>query len=498
VPGTDDASHPFWSADGRSIGFFSQKKLKTVEAFSGRSPQVLWDAPNGRGGSWNREGTIIFTPDTFKGIYRISGSGGTPQEVTKLDRSRLEQSHRWPVFLPDQRHFLYLAANFGGQFDKNTIFVGSLDSDEKHRVLTASSNAAYADPGYLLYWQDNSLTAQQFDTRSFTLSGPPRSITDDVQYFPPTDLALFAVSGKETLVLQTGKGVDKSQLDWYDRSGKRLGTVGPPGLYGNPAIAPDGRRVAFEQTDKDGRHLDVWVRDLASDAVVRITFRKGLNEHPVWGPGGKQLEFCSNEDIAWGLNQKNADGSGAEQEVLAPTTGRVTFWDWSRDGKYRLVGKDEELFYISGDTQELKPLIPGKSATHNAQFSPDGHWIAYSSNETGAWEVYISPFPSVSSKWLVSRGGGVEPRWRRDGKELYYLSAEYNVMAVAIKTGDRFESGTPLMLFQPRLRQPISAMDVVSYDVSADGQKFLVNTKVDTPSAAPLSFILNWASELEK
>ena len=410
----------------------------------------------------------------------------------------MEQSHRWPIFLPDQRHFLYLAANFGGQFDKNTLYVGSLDSNEKHQLLIASSNAAYADPGYLLYWQDNTLMAQQFDARSFTLSGQPRAITDGVQYFSQTDLALFAVSGKGTLVVQTGKGVDKSQLVWCDRSGKQVGALGPPGLYGNPAIAPDGRRVAFEQTDKDGRHLDIWVRDLASDAVVRITFRRGLNEHPVWGPGGKQLAFSSNEDIAWGLNQKNTDGSGAEQEVLHPTTGRVTFWDWSRDGKYRLVGKDEELFYQSVEGQGLKALLPGKSATRNAQFSPDGQWIAYSSNETGTWEVYVSPFPSVSSKWLVSRGGGEEPRWRRDGKEIYYLSTEGKVMAVAVRTDIKFESGTPVTLFQTHLRQSISAMDVVSYDVSADGQKFLINSKVDAPSAAPLSFILNWTSEMEK
>ena len=278
LPGTEDASHPFWSGDGRSLGFFSQGKLKTVDAYSGRSAQVLGDAPHGRGGAWSRDGTILFTPDTFTGIYRISASGGTPQEVTKPDPSRLEQSHRWPVFLPDQHHFLYLAANFGGKFEKNAIYVGSLDSNEKHQLLIASSNAAYAEPGYLLYWQDNTLMAQQFDGRSFTLSGQPRAITDGVQYFAQTDLALFAVSGKGTLVVQTGKGLDKSQLVWYERSGKQVGALGPPGLYGNPAIAPDGRRVAFEQTDKDGRHLDIWVRDLASDAVVRITFRRGLND----------------------------------------------------------------------------------------------------------------------------------------------------------------------------------------------------------------------------
>ena len=498
LPGTEDASHPFWSADGRFLGFFSEGKLKTVDAYSGRSPQVLCDAPHGRGGAWNREGTILFAPDTFTGVSRIQAAGGTPQEVTKPDASRLEQSHRWPVFLLDQHHFLYLASNFGGKFERNTLYVGSLDSNERHQLLSASSNPAYADPGYLLYWQDNTVMAQPFDPRTFALSGQPRPITDGVQYFPQTDLALFAVSGKGTLVVQTGKGVDKSQLVWFDRGGKELGTLGQPGLYANPAIAPDGKRVAFEQTDKDGRHVDIWVRELASDAVVRMTFRKGLNEQPVWGPDGKQLAFGSNEDIAWGLSQKNADGSGPERQVLDPTTGRVTFWDWSRDGKYRLVGKDEELFYLSGEGQDPKPLLPTRSTVHNAQFSPDGQWIAYASNETGNWEVYVSPFPAAGSKWLVSSGGGGEPRWRRDGKELYYLSPEGKMMAVAVKAGAKFESGPPVTLFQARLHQSISAMDVCSYDVSADGRRFLINTKVDAPSAAPLTFILNWVSEMEK
>jgi Tol biopolymer transport system component len=497
LPGTEDASHPFWSADGRFLGFFSDGKLKTVDAFSGRSPQILCDAPHGRGGAWNREGTILFTPDTFTGLSRIQASGGTPQEVTKPDASRLEQGHRWPVFLPDQRHFLYLAANFGGKFEKNTLYVGALDSNEKHQLLSASSNPAYAEPGYLLYWQDNSVMAQSFDPRTFALSGQPRAVADGVQYFPQTDLALFAVSGKATLVVQTGKGVDRSQMVWFDRDGKEVGNLAEPGLYANPAIAPDGKRVAFEQTDKDGRHVDIWVRELASDAVVRMTFHKGLNEQPIWGPDGKQLAFGSNEDIAWGLSQKNADGSGAEQHVLEPTTGRVTFWDWSHDGKYRLVGKDEELFYLSGEGPELKPVLPTRSTAHNAQFSPDGQWIAYSSNDTGNWEVYVSPFPAAGSKWLVSRGGGVEPRWRRDGKELYYLSPEGKMMAVAVKAGAKFESGTPVMLFQARLHQAISAMDVCSYDVTADGKRFLINTKVDAPSAAPLTFILNWDAEME-
>ena len=497
VPGTEEASHPFWSGDDKSIGFFAQSKLKTVEAFTGRPPRVLADAPYGRGAAWSKEGTIVYTPDVRAGIYRIPAAGGTPRQITNPDMSQMEQSHRWPVFLPDQHHFLYLAANFGGGVENDRLMVGSIDSDEKHALLKASSNAAYAEPGYLLYWQDNALVAQPFDEKTFALKGQARAIFEGVQYFPATQLAVFAVSGPGTLVAQTGRGVDKSQLAWFDRSGKRLGDLGPPGHYGNPALSPDGRRLAFEQTEPDGRHVDIWIRDLGGDAAARITFNQGLNEQAVWSRDGKKLAFSNNADAGWGLSQKNADGSGDEQRVLPPPGGRIMFWDWAPDGKSRLVGKDEGLFNLLESKTELTPLLQTNGTVRNAQFSPDGKWFAYSSNETGAWEIYVSPFPAVGSKWLVSRGGGTEPRWRRDGKEMFYLSNDGKITAVPIKLGATFESGAPVPLFQPRLRQPISALDLSSYDVSADGQKFLINTKVDAPSAAPLSIILNWQKEIE-
>jgi eukaryotic-like serine/threonine-protein kinase len=499
VPGTEDASHPFWAPDGRSIGFFAQGKLKTVDAFSGRSPQVLADAPNGRGGAWNQDNVILFSPEVFTGLYRVSSAGGTPIQVTTPDTSKFETSHRWPFFLPDGKHFLYLAANFSGRFDKNVILLGSLDSSEKRTIVSSDANAAYAEPGYLLYRRDNALVAQHFDARTYALSGEPRTISDGVQYFPQTDLALFGVAGNKTLVVQTGKGAAKSQLVWFDRSGKQLGTVGQPGFLADPSLSPDGRRVAFQQVDSDGRHVDIWIRDLTNDAIARLTFGPGLNELPVWSPDAKRIAYAANHNLNYGLYQKNADGSGSGQE-MATSSGayRQGFSDWSRDGQYLLVWKSGELWYFSGSDLQLKPLFQGKWVVRNAQFSPDGKWIAYSSNETGNWEIYVSPFPAVNSKWQVSRGSGEEPRWRRDGKELFYLSADRKMMAVSVKTSSNFESGTPLALFQPHLRQSISANDLVSYDVSADGRRFLINAKVDEPNAAPLAVVLNWSSEMEK
>jgi serine/threonine protein kinase len=496
LSGTEDASHPFWSPDSRSIGFFANGKLKRVD-ITGGSAQILCEAPNGRGGAWNPEGVILFTPDFFTGLSQVSSAGGTPNEVTHPDFSRYESSHRWPVFLPDGRHFLYLAANFAGRFDKNEIFLGSLDSTEKRPILSASANVSYADPGYLLYMRDNTLVAQKFDPRTFLLSGETHSLSDEVQYFPQTDLALFGVAGKSTLIVQSGKGADKSQLTWFDRTGRPAGAIGSPGGFANPSISPDGRRVAFEQTDRDGRHVDIWIHELANNSTLRFTFGSSLNEIPIWSPDGKRIAYGSSQKLNFNLYQKNADGSGSEEQITDFGNMQTGIWDWSRDGKFLLVRKDVELWYLSAADHQAKPFLQPKWIVRNAQLSPDGKWVAYASNENGSWEVYVSPFPNPNSRWQVSRGGG-EPRWRRDGKELFYLAADGKLMSVPVKTAATFEAGSPVALFQTHMRQPISAQDLFSYDVAADGQKFLINTKVDEPNAAPLSIILNWASDMEK
>jgi serine/threonine protein kinase len=496
IAGTEDASHPFWSPDSRSVGFFAQGKLKRVDVVGGGSPQVLCDAPHGRGGTWNKEGVIVFAPDIWVGLHRVSAGGGTPVEITQPDASQFEQSHRWPMFLPDGRHFVYLAANFSGRPDENKIYVGSLGSNEKYLVVKASSNAAYAAPGYLLYVRDNALVAQKFDTSKYALSGDSRVINDEVQYLPQIDLAIFSV-GANALLAQVGKGSARSQLTWFDRSGKQIATVGTAAVIQNPALSPDGRRVAFNQTDKDGRLEDVWVRDLGSDAALRLTFSPGLNELPVWSPDGKRIAYLSNRQLKSTLDIRNADGSGAERMISEHPKTDLACWDWSRDGRYLLIGKGRELWYMTLPDEQMKPLFQGNWIVRNAQFSPDGKWIAYASNETGNWEVYVSPFPSLSSRWQVSNGGE-EPRWRNDGKELFYLSSENKMMAVPVKLGSNFEAGTPVTLFQTHLRQLIASADLVRYDVSADGQKFLINSRVDEPNAAPLSVVLNWAAEMER
>ena len=496
---TQGASYPFWSPDGRVIGFFADGKLKKVSVSDGQV-EVLCDAPNGRGGTWNRDGVIVFTPNASGGLSRVSSSGGSPVEMSKPDTTRFEWSHRWPVFLPDGKHFLYLAANFSGQLENNAIFLSSLDSKERHLLVSTNANAAYAEPGYLLYLRDKTLVAQPFDLRRYVLSGEPHTLSDEVLYFPQVDRAVFSASSGEVLVTQTGKAASLSQPAWFDRSGKPAGTVGVPGSYNNVRLSPDGRRVATDQTDPDGRRIDIWIHEPARGTKTRLTFDPGTDQGPLWSADGKQILFDSNRKLGMQLSLKNADGSGPEEQVTADF-GAATIanvWDWSRDSKYILYGKGNELWSVSWPERVAKPLILAKWTVRNAQFSPDGRWIAYASNETGGMEIYVSPFLSANGKWQVSSAGGTEPRWRKDGKELFYLSAEGKMTAVAVTTGARFEAGSPVALFQTHRRQPVSSQDVFSYDVSGDGQRFLIATKVDETNAAPLSVLLNWASEMQK
>jgi Tol biopolymer transport system component len=500
VEGTDGASYPFWSPDGQSIAFFAQGKLKRTDILS-KSVQVICDAPNGRGGAWNKDGVIVFTPDVFTGLYRVPAAGGTANPLTQLDGTRMESSQRWPVFLPDGKHYLYLGANFAGHFEMNAIFLGALDSAEKRLVVAASSNAVYVEPGYLLYLRDGALVAQRFDRHAYSVKGDPQLIQNDIQYLVQIDQGLFDAASNGTLIMETGKSGTESQLTWFDHTGKKLESVGGIGSFANPSLSPDGTRVAYDQASPGGREIGVWVHDLTTDAATRLTLSASLNQVAVWSPDGKKLVFTSNRTVFNRMFVKNADGSGPEEEITNPEQDKVrqvVAWDWSRDGKYLLVRSESELWYYSISDRKSHPYLQGQYSVRNAQLSPDGKFAAYSSNETGAWEVYVTPFPMPSSKWQVSHGGGEEPRWRRDGKELFYLSTQGTLMSTKVKLGTSFEAMTPVALFQSRRRQKISSQDVFTYAVSNDGDRFLFNTIVDRRQATPLWIMQNWALQMEE
>ena len=495
IPNTEGANFPFWSADGRSLGFFGDGKLKRLE-LAGGSVQTLCDAPTGRGGTWNMNGDIVFTPNGLlgEGLYRISASGGTPTLIASPDRSLKEDSLRWPFFLPDGIHYLYSAINLSGQKDLYAIYVGALNANEKHLVLRTQSNAAYVDPGYVLFYRDHTLFAQRFDLRNLKLSGEPAPLYSDIAFGPRISKAVYSASRSGLLVAQKA-GVSVSQLVWFDRKGHELGVAVKPGIYGNVALSPNGRFVASDTTDPGSLNTDIYTYDVDSGEAKRLTFDPAIDSMPIWSPDGKRFVFSDNRGAHFDLYLKDSDGAREEQEIPQDGSDRHPN-DWSRDGKHILYERGADLWYVS--LPDLKPteFLKATSTLKTARFSPDGKWVAYASSESGKWEIYVTSFPDARGKWQISNGGGTQPLWRGDGHELFYLSTDDKIMGVPVKTGANFDPGTPAMLFQAYPRETVAATsEQFFYDVSRDGQKFLINTQLKS-AITPMSVVLHWPSKL--
>jgi Tol biopolymer transport system component/tRNA A-37 threonylcarbamoyl transferase component Bud32 len=496
LTGTEGASYPFWSQDGRSLAFFADAQLKKLEV-SGGPVQTICDAPSGRGGTWNKDGVIVLAPNTNVGLYRVPASGGTPTQIAAFDKNRGEDSLRWPVFLPDGKHYLYLSANFSGLKGVNAIFVGSLDSSEKRFVVESTANAAYAAPGYLLFYRDKTLLAQPFDLKRFALTGEATTILPEVQFLPQVKRAVFAVSDHGLLVAQSGTEAALSQMVWFDRKGNALGSVGKPDVYGNVFLAPDGKSVAVDKTDMGSLNTDVWTYDLQRDSAKRLTFDPAIDAVPVWSPDAARVVFSSNRQLLFRMYLKDSDGAHDEKSIVEDEFYNFPS-DWSRDGKYILYYHGTDLWFLTYPELKSSLFLKAPSALRNAQFSPDGKWVAYASNESGKWEIYVTSFPDARGKWQVSSGGGEQPRWRGDGKELFYLSSDGKMMVAPATLGANFDAGAPVVLFQSTPRQPVLVYDLFVYDVSRDGQRFLINTQVKQAESTPMSVILNWPAKLEK
>jgi eukaryotic-like serine/threonine-protein kinase len=399
---TEGATFPFWSADGKFLAFFADGKLKKMEVASGLM-QTLCDAPSGRGGTWNKDGVIVFTPSglLLSGLYRISASGGTPIPISTPDVSRGENTHRWPMFLPDGRHYLYLAANVTGGSDPDGIFMGLLDSNEKRFVVKTSTNAAYAAPGYLLFYRDKTLFGQRFDLNKFELTGEPKAILTEIQYLPRIARTVFAVSDNGVLFVQKSSEASFSRLAWFDRKGNEIGVVGTPDMYSNVVLARNGKFAAVDKTDNGTQNTDVWTYDLQNGRTKKLTFDPAIDAMPVWSPDGGQLMFSSSRQHVFDLYLKNADG--VQEERLIVHSGTDDFPnDWSRDGKYLLYmqGRDLwwDLWFVTFPELKSSPYLRTTSTIKNGQFSPDGKWVVYASNETGKWEIYVTSFPIARGK----------------------------------------------------------------------------------------------------
>ncbi len=494
LPGTEGARLPFWSPDNRWVAFFTANKLKKIEV-SGGPAQALCDAVTANGGAWNRDGVIIF--GRASGLFRVSATGGEVTVLTTTDGVRQEIAHHSPSFPPDGQHFLY--SILSGQKEVRGIYLGSLDGKVRQRLLSDFSSAVCAPPGFLLFRREEALLAQPFDIGKRQLSGEPFPVAERVGHDPAFRQHLnISVSDNGVLVLDSHFNRQSSQLLWLDRGGKQTGALGEWTAVSRPWLAPDEKRFVAERADANNTY-DLWLVDVPGANPTRFTFDPGSDAFPVWSPDGKRIIWLSSREGNIRLYQKAASGAGQE-EPLFNINGYPT--DWSRDGRLIIYNRfspktAQDVWVLPLDgAQQPFPFLQTEAYESEAQLSPDGRWMAYVSDESGKFEVYVQRFPDHSGKRQISTNGGLGPHWRRDGRELFYHAADGKLMAVPVGGGENFEPGAAVALFEFRSRS--NSIIAAPYTVTGDGQRFLVNAIVDAEPRAPLTVVVNWAAGAKK
>jgi eukaryotic-like serine/threonine-protein kinase len=503
LAGTEAAMYPFWAPDGRAIGFFADSKLKRID-LTGGAPQVLADAQLGRGGTWNANGVIVFAPTTDGPLMRVMANGGTPEVVTTLVSGQV--SHRWPQFLPDGQRLIFLVTL--GEQETHGVYVASLDDGKATRVLAGETAAAYAPPGYLLWVSQGVLVAQAFDVTRAVVAGEPVAIAMGVGNDDGTFRSAFAVSDGGTLVHRAGTAA-RRQLVWIDREGTVIGTIGSvdDNALAGAALAPDGQRVAVTRIVQG--NFDVWLMDVTRGVTSRFTFDSSVELQPVWSPDGTRIVFNATRKAGSGLYERQSSGASDEQPLLLDRQVQWPF-DWSQDGRFILYSVADangqpDLWVLPLEGKKPFPVAQTSFDETGGQFSPDGRWLAYASNESGRNEIYVRPFPEPGGKWQVSTAGGTQPRWQRDGSELFYVAPDNRLMAVTIRAGSiagTIDAGAPVVLFATRLASGAaigSAGNVPSaqYSVAANG-RFLMNVDAGQPVTSPITVVLNWGAALTR
>jgi eukaryotic-like serine/threonine-protein kinase len=505
LAGTEGADYPFWSADSRSIGFFASGKLYRIDV-SGGKPQPLTNAQAGRGGTWNANGTIVFASGLNSALWRIPASGGEPVPASRIDPPR-QTVHRFPHFLPDGQHFIFYAV---GIPEASGIYLGSLDGVEPKRLTAADTAGVYLHPNLLVFARQEALVARRLDIAKAELTGDPIPLADPIGYDGNLNFGAFSVSADGSVAYRSA-GAARRQLIWFDRAGKKLGVAGEPDSVSMnaPELSPDEHRTAIDRTMQGNR--DVWLMDLVRGNLTRLTFDPATDGFPIWSPDGTRIAFESRRKGSYDLWLKASSGGGTE-ELLMETPNNEWPFDWSRDGRYLLYYKDDpktgsDLWALpmSNAQQQTagdrKPIVIANTPFDESrgQFSPDGRWVAYETNESGRFEIVVQRFPNPNGKWQVSTMGGIQPRWRADGKELFFIALDRRMMAVTVNARpalaqgekDGFDAGSPVALFPTSIYAgTANPVGKAQYAVSRDG-RFLINTVLDD-AAAPITLLMNW------
>ncbi len=508
LPGTQGVNQDVaWSPDSQYVAFLAQGNVKKID-IAGGTPQTLATyAPPAPGISWSPQDVILY--GTNGTLSRVPAGGGDVSVVTALDPQMSELGQGRPFFLPDGKHFLYY--RLAGSEDRTGIYFGSLDAkpaeQDKKRLLASPSGVIYAPPagasdGYLLFQRGEALLAQPFDAGRLELTGSATQIADRVS--ADTFAGLFSVSANGLLAYAVTGG-NSRQLTWYDRQGKVVGHAGEPAARDELSLSPDGTRVAEGRVNERGTWV-VWLLDLARGANTRLTFDGAGAGNGTWSPDGAQIAYAPGGGQSADLFRKPANGAG-QAELLLHSAETKTPMDWSHDGRSLLfsqrgngTGLDLWVLPMEGDHKPV-PYLVTPFSEGQAQFSPDGRWVVYTSDETGTKEVYVRPFPmSSGGKWPVSNGGGSQPRWRRDGKELFYFAPDTTLMAVPVTGASTFQLGVPQALFRTTILGGTGGGPSVAwrYDVSLDGQRFLINTALEEATSSPVNIVVNWRTALRK
>ncbi len=491
LAGTENAAQPFWSPDSRMLGFFAEGQLKTV-AIAGGSPSVIARAPLPRGGAWSPENLILFAPRPNASLVYVPSTGGEPTPVPSAITTGIPG---FPFFLPDGRHYFYTKLDDDTRLAES-LFLGSLDSPDTRRVVATTSSGAYAS-GHLLFRRNTTLLAQPFDLAALQLAGTPTAIAENVGYNPVTFQASFSASSNGAIVYRDA--LPGAELVWFDRQGVRLSQAAPPAEYNSLCLSTDGRRIVYDMASAATGNIDIWTMDLTSSASSQLTFAGPVEFYPVCSPDGKEVIFSALKPSVPNLFRLGVLSPGQGTALLTSPFAKIAT-DWARDGTQVLFSvlnpaTNWDIASVALQGGEPRLLVSTVAEERNGKLSPNGRWLAYVSNETGRFEVYVQPASSTGTKWLVSKGGGLQPQWGADGRDLYYIAPNRKLMSVAV----REESGVliasaPTALMDTNITEWEVTAQGGAYAIAADGNRVLISTA--TGADRPITLLLNWTAAL--